>query len=333
MYSRRLRIILVSVGCLALLGLIGCATASNNQARSAAQLLSSFQFDPDSPLQSRIIAAPSFVIEYLNQYDKVDYYKNYVPTEKELSLARQNLLLLPKRYQLLLQNHLVAIYLVKDFIGSALTEFVFDKADNPCAFIAVNSATLSTPISDWVTHRDLSCFKRDDSGTVASTDCGTAYMGFMYAMLHETSHVVDFVSHYHPKPKVGDEKTFPFIGEYWKGFDQARAQFDFPYRKNLVFYGLNGGPRLSIKDAPRVYGELAKTPFASLYGSQSILEDFAELFTWTYYTQALHQHYSITVTQAGNTSTYAPMDNPLVKKRSSALLEALRIDALYNPRT
>jgi hypothetical protein len=327
MHFRRLRIAFVLVGCLALLALVGCASASHNQVRSAAQLLSSYEFDPDSPLNSRIEAAPAFVIEYLNHYDKVDYYVKYRPTERELSLAQQNLLLLPKRYQTILQSRLVGICLIKDFIGSAFTELVFDQADKPYAFIAVNSATLSTPISDWVTRRDLSCFKMDSSGTIASTDCGTGYTGFMYAMLHETSHVVDFVLHYHSKAKAGDEKDFPFIGEYWKGFNQPLAQFDFLHRKDLSFYGLNGGPRLSITDAPRVYSELAKTPFASLYGSQTILEDFAELFAWTYYTQALHQRYAITVTQAGNTFTYAPMDNPLLRKRSSALLEVLQIDA------
>ncbi len=327
MCSRRLHIALASLGYLALFALVGCSTVTHNQVRSTAQLRSSYQFDQDSPLESRIMAAPQFVIEYLNHYDKVDYYENYRPTEEELSLAHQYLLLLPKRYQSVLQSHLLGIYLIKDFIGSAFTEFVFDQANNPYAFIAVNSATLSIPISDWVTHRDLSCFKTDSSGTVASTDCGTGYTGFMYAMLHETSHVVDFVLHYHPKPKAGDEKAFPFIGEYWKGFDQPLAQFDFPHRKDLSFYGLNGGPRLSIKDAPRVYSELAKTPFASLYGSQTIIEDFAELFAWTYYTQVLHQHYSITATQTGNTFTCAPMDNPIVRKRSSALLEALQIDA------
>ena len=327
MYSRRIRVALVALCCFAFLALVGCATASHDQVRSPAQLLSAYAFDPDSSLESRIVVAPAFVIEYLNHYDKVDYYENYLPTEKELSLARQNLRLLPKRYQSILQSHLVGIYFIKDFIGSAFTELVFDPADNRYAFIAVNGATLSTPISEWVTHRDLSCFKADSSGTVASTDCGTGYTGFMYAMLHEASHVVDFVLHYQLKPNAGNEKVFPFIGEYWQGFEQPRAQFDFPRRKDLSFYGLNGGPRISIKDASQVYSAITKTPFASLYGSQTMMEDFAELFVWTYHTQVLHQHYSITVTEAGNTSTYTPMDNPLVRKRSSALFEALKIGA------
>jgi hypothetical protein len=75
-----------------------------------------------------------------------------------------------------------------------------------------------------------------------------------------------------------------------------------------------------MKEAPQAYRELSQTPFASLYGSQSILEDYAELFTWTYYTEELHQHYSITVTQDGKTFTYVPLDNPLVRQRSVELV-------------
>lgn len=93
-------------------------------------------------------------------------------------------------------------------MGSAVTEYVYDDAKRLYAFIAVNSATLSTPISDWLTLRDRSCFKPDGSDTTVASDCGTAYMAFMYTILHETTHVVDAVYHYHPTPAPRMRKSF-----------------------------------------------------------------------------------------------------------------------------
>ncbi len=206
-------------------------------------------------------------------------------------------------------------------MGSAVTEYVYDDAKRLYAFIAVNSATLSTPISDWLTLRDRSCFKPDGSDTTVASDCGTAYMAFMYTILHETTHVVDAVYHYHPNPGSKDEKVFPFAAEIWRNISQPVPKFDFSDRTRLSFYGLNGGPKLPMKEALQAYRELSLTPFTSLYGSQSVLEDDAELFSWTYFTQVLHQHYSTTIREGSTTFTYAPMENPLVQQRAVGLVD------------
>ena len=314
---RRLSVFL----CVLVLDIAACATIVQAPPQPPALQFSSYQFDPSSPLESRITTAPNFVLDYLNQYDKVDVYRNYSPNDSELSLARDYLRLLPQGYQSALQSRLLGIYFVQNFIGSALTEFVFDDRKNLYVFLAVNSAALSTPISEWVTLRDRSCFKADGSVTQVSSDCGSYYTGLMYALLHESSHVVDAAAHYHAKPSPTDEKAFPFIVEVWRGFSEPVPRFDFPERRELVFYGLNGGAKLPLKQALQAYRHLAGTPFASLYGSQSILEDYAELFTWTYYTQVLHQHCLTTVTQEGQSPfTYSPMDNPLIQERLLKLI-------------
>jgi len=143
----------------------------------------------------------------------------------------------------------------------------------------------------------------------------------MYAILHESSHVVDLVVHYRNGAKANGERAFPFVSQFWKEFSKTLPQYDFPHRKDLAFYGLNGGPKLTIEEAAQTYKELSETPFASLYGSQTILEDYAELFTWTYYTRVLHQHYTTTITKAGQPIfAYNPMENPLVMERSGPLL-------------
>jgi hypothetical protein len=314
---RRLSVLL----CVLVLGITACATTGQAPPLPPALQFSSYQFDSTSPLENRITTTPNFVLDYLNKYDKVDVYRNYSPNDSELSLARDYLRQLPQGYQSVLQSRLLGIYFVQNFMGSALTEFVFDDSKNLYAFLAVNSAALSTPISEWVTLRDQSCFKADGSVTQVSSDCGSYYTGLMYALLHESSHVVDATAHYHAKPSPTDEKAFPFISPVWKGFSQPVPRFDFPERKELVFYGLNGGTKLPLKQALQAYRDLATTPFASLYGSQSILEDYAELFTWTYYTEVLHQHYQTTVTQEGQSPyTYSPMDNPLIQERLPELI-------------
>jgi hypothetical protein len=320
MSSRKVLNTVSLVVCILLLGMVGCATNTHSPP-SPVQQFSNYTFDPASPLADRIVAAPSFVLDYLNKYDKVDFYQDYSPTEEELSLARHYMSLLPEGYQTILQSHLLGIYFIRNFVGSALTEFAYDKDKNLYAFLAINSTTLSTPISDWLTLRDQSCFSPDSSDTKLSSDCGTSYTGFIYAILHESSHIVDGVLHYHPNPTPKDERAFTFAAKFWQGFDRPVPQFDFSHRKNLAFYGLNGGPKLSMKEALQTYRELSQSPFASLYGSQTILEDFAELFTWSYYTKVLHQKYATTITQDGTTSfTYVPMDNPLVRQRALALI-------------
>jgi hypothetical protein len=325
MSSRSVRNPFLLVACILLLDIAGCATNPNAPPQLPALQFSNYKFDPASPLEGRIAAAPAFVLDYLNKYDKVNFYRDYSPTDQELSLARRYLSLLPQGYQTILQSHLLGIYFIRNLTGSALTEYAYDEAKNLYAFIAFNSAALSTPMSDWLTLRDQSCFNPDSSDTRLSSDCGISYTGFIYAILHESSHVVNAVLHYHPNPSPKDEKAFPFTVRCWQGFSQPFPQFDFPHRRNLAFYGLNGGPKLSMKDALETYRELSQSPFASLYGSQSILEDFAELFTWSYYAQVLHQQYSTTITQNGITSfTYIPMDNPLVSQRALALIN------LYN---
>jgi hypothetical protein len=311
----------VLVSCVLLLGIAGCAANSHIQPQSPAQRFSNYSFDQTSSLDSRITTPPAFVLEYLNNYDKV-VYRAYPPTSEELSHAREYLSLLPKGYQSILGSHLLGIYFIEDLKGSALTEFVYDEAKNLYAFIAFNSATLSVPMSDWLTLRDNSCFKPDGSNARLFSSCSGSYTGFLYAILHESSHVVDAVLHHHPNQAPKDERAFPFVASFWKGFTQPVPKFDFPQRKNLAFYGLGGGPKLSIKDALPTYRALAQSPFASLYGSQTILEDFAELFTWSYYSKVLHQEYSTTVTQDGQTSfVYSPMDNPLVSQRALALVD------------
>ena len=319
--SRDLKKWPVLASCVLLLGIAGCAANPHVQPQSPAQRFSNYSFDPASSLESRITAPPDFVLEYLRNYDKTDY-KAYAPTSEELSRAREYLSLLPKGYQGILGSHLLGLYFIEDFKGSALTEFVYDDARNMYAFIAFNSATLSVPMSDWLTLRDNSCFKSDGSNARLFSNCGSSYTGFLYALLHESSHVVDAVLHYHLNPAPNDEKAFPFVASYWKGFAQPTPSFDFPQRKNLAFYGLGGGPKLSIKEALATYRALAQSPFASLYGSQTILEDFAELFTWSYCSKVLHQEYSTTVTQDGQASfVYSPMSNPLVRQRALALVD------------
>jgi hypothetical protein len=314
MSSRNVQNSFLLFACMLLLGIAGCAT-------NPALQFSNYQFDPSSPLESRLVAAPAFVLDYLNSHDKVEFYQNYFPTDQERSLALQYLSLLPKGYQTILRSHLLGIYLIRNFTGSSLTGWVFDKNKNLYAFIAINSATLSTPISDWITFRDQSCFKPDSSDTKLSSDCGISYTAFIYPILHESSHVVDAVLHYHPNPTLKEEKVFPFIGKFWQGYSHPRPQFDFSQRKNLAFYGLNEGPKLPLKEALLTYRELSRSPFDSLYGSQTVLEDYAELFTWSYYVQVLHQQYSTTVTQGSTSFTYVPMDNPLVRERALALID------------
>ena len=77
---------------------------------------------------------------------------------------------------------------------------------------------------------------------------------------------------------------------------------------------------IKISKARRIYEELAETPFLSLYGSQNWAEDFAEMFTWRYFTKTLGQPYEINVFNGTEQIVHMkPMTFPHVAEREEVL--------------
>jgi hypothetical protein len=190
-----------------------------------------------------------------------------------------------------------------------MTNLVLDSSDKVHAFIAINPAMLRTGLSEWMTSREASCFS--GASTAAGSpavfvDCGTSYKALLYALAHECSHVADYVFHYTPytEPAIkelglGVAET-PFVKNIWLDYAKPEERADFPRRADITFYGTGGGPKIPLDSAADLYRGLSNSPFPSLYAAQNWAEDFAECFTWYFFTDRLGLPYKVGI-RSGST--------------------------------
>ncbi len=155
---------------------------------------------------------------------------------------------------------------------------------------------------------------------------------FLGILLHESTHVVDYVKNITPYTEQATktlsrikgekiEKT-PFIAEIWEELSLPKNRFNFKARKNVSFYGFKKGPKINISEAINTYKQLSSAPFASLYGAQSWAEDLAEFLTFYHLTQKLKQPYIIKVLRKGvDSCSLQPMKSEEVMKRFKMMEE------------
>jgi hypothetical protein len=102
----------------------------------------------------------------------------------------------------------------------------------------------------------------------------------------------------------------------WKGYAEPEANADFARRADVTFYGLGGGPKIPLAEAEAVYRDLATGPFPSLYAAQNWAEDFAECFTWYFFTDRLGLSYRVGVKRGSDVVvSFEPIHSALVVHR------------------
>ncbi|MBI4678543.1 MAG: hypothetical protein HY748_13270 [Elusimicrobia bacterium] len=263
--------------------------------------LRSYDFDPTTPLESRIGPCPAFLLDVMRQMDQRPDYEAYEPTREERRVLAGYLNGLPAGMRKAFQERLVGIFFVKPFTGNGLGNWLVDEDKNIYATIILNPAGFDRGLSEVLTSRDASAFKGDGG---VRFDCGDKYKGLLYALLHEGTHVYDYIRGITP---YTDETTAYMLREgrgndakwdVWDGYSKPRKDADFPLRAKLRFFGLGGEPALEAKDAAELYAQLAASPFASLYGSQSWAEDAADMGVFYHVTQVLKQPCEVTVPSA-----------------------------------
>lgn len=294
-----------------------------------AKHLASYRFDPASPLIDRLQTPPEFLLSYLRQMDGTERYTAYTLSKSEREMLVRNLALLPRAYRSALRERLVGIFFVKNFTGSGLADFVLNAKKNLYFLLIINPETMRHDLSWWMSYRASTTFRAgslEGAHIKLSIDCGSRYSGLTYILLHETSHIMDYLFHYTPYvDRATRELGFsvsgtPFVAGFWKSYDVPTERAGFPLRSRLSFYGLGKGARIDGSRAIELYEGLRRSPFVSLYGSQNWAEDFAEYATWYYLTAKLGQPYRITLTKGGrNELVYEPMKSPLVRQRLRAL--------------
>ncbi len=317
------------------LGLAACsaapkATLQQKLAAIPAKRLSSYNFDPSSPLLERCGPVPSFFIAYLNQMDGVDYYAEHRLSETEKRLFADCLALLPPALISVFERTLIAFYFVNGFIGGGMADYVLDEAAALFSVMVINPEALERSLSEWLTFRERSAFAPAASDTANHIDltviAGEGRAALLYVLLHEGAHIADFAKRYTPfvEPNLSElgfaAAATPFARGVWAAYDKPVAAHDFAGRAQLSFYGLGKKALAPIDEAAAMFKALSLTPFVSLYGSRNWAEDFAEAFVWYYLTRRLGGTYRVELRRAGE---LVYVHEPSALAAAASRLEAL----------
>jgi len=285
------------------------------------RLLENYTYDHKSPLDSRIKTAPEIIISYWQKLDSRKDYSAYTPAKNEIELIKKYISLLPPLNRKIMKTSLVGIYFMNNFISSGATDWLTDKKGNIHTYMVFNPLTLKKSITELVTSKENTCFKRDTDDIRVEINLGKKYKGFLYILLHESVHVVDYVRSVTPyteeaviRFQKGKKESTAFTRGIWEKY--GKSNFAGSFTGRVSFYGLGGEPKILLSSTPAIYTELLKSPFISLYASMNWAEDLAEILTFYHLTQKMGLPYSINISGKGKRIfSVRPAQNPEVKKR------------------
>ncbi len=279
-------------------------------------------FDPSSSVESRIATIPAATLKLLMQSDRRDDYTPYMPTAAETRMFAAYFEKLPAANKRVMTERLVSIYFIKNFVGAGMTDFVLSRDRKVYTVLYVNAAVFSMDISAWLTYRENSLFIKGSTKARVEVNCGTHYTALMYTLLHESSHILDYV---HPVTPFVDrgfaaaeglsgQKT-PFVAGIWDNYDRMAREFAFSESRDLHAYGI-APPAITAARIRGIYDTIFRTPLVSGYAASNWAEDFADSATFFHLTQVLMQPYTVTIFEQGKpVSMYRPMESPAVQQR------------------
>ncbi|HAT73192.1 MAG TPA: hypothetical protein DCS63_10290 [Elusimicrobia bacterium] len=292
----------------------------------ATNRLETFAFTPASALEDRISAVPLEVLEYFRAEDKRPDYASYSPSMDEKKLLLDYLRLLPAVYERVFRARCAGIYFISGFTGAGVTDWVIGPGQKVYFYIILNPGSFKKSLSQTLTERERSCFS-GRNGWDVRIEAGGGYKGVFYALAHEATHGLDYAlgitpytdntmpEYYRPKKHIAGD----LFMKTWAGYSQPHAGSDFPGRDRTTFYGLGGGPKLDISEAPALYKGLAGSGFVSLYGARTWAEDLAELATFGVLAKKPGQPYAIVLRTPAETFRVEPMRGAAGARAAEAL--------------
>ncbi|MBF9018931.1 MULTISPECIES: hypothetical protein [unclassified Oceanispirochaeta] len=285
-----------------------------------------YTFDPNSNIASRINDTPDLILNYLMTMDNTDNYTSYSISEDEKNQFLEYYNLLPAMNKRIMDEKLIGIYFVNNLYGSALADYVISDDLKLYNILIINPESMKHSITDWLSYRENSCFI--NSNNQIEVECGDAYTGLLYVLLHESTHIVDYNLSITPFTEYSSFKALNkrfdrnniFYKEYWDNYNVPRDKYKKEFMEGITFYNLNSGPKIDFADAETIYNELLNTPFISIYSCMSWAEDLAELATWYHFSEILDQPYKINIAvNSDNVIQINPLDNRLVRDRLSVV--------------
>ncbi len=268
-------------------------------------------FDAKEPLVDRIRPGVPALAPVYNERRPAAH----ILTAHERTVVEDAFRQLPPLHRRVLMEHLLAIYFLESPPVTGQTLPADIKEPHQFFDFIFNAAALKLTASEWLTQKERTCFRPDKSGYSVRVDCGTNLPAFVYILLHEATHVVDFCKGITPGEALQNTPApTSFTRGIWEQFSLPVPKYCYPLRKQVGFY--DNGHKVPLADAEALYSSLSRTPFVSLYGGSNWMEDLAECLAVYHVTRVLHQPYRIVVLKDGHeVMTVEPMASPLVKER------------------
>lgn len=282
-----------------------------------AKKLSSYELPLPEKLSDRVYPTPKFILDFYKDFDK-DYmdpknpYMAYTPGEEELKVIRSIIDNIPAKMAADISPRFLGVYFIENMVGSAMTDFLYD-GDDIYTFIVFNPKVLRMSASEWITDKEKSAFQMDSTEYDLKIDIGDDIPGFYYIFYHEFAHAYDYVFKVTPGEKsmpsaeqylldLRNRKgcaDYPFVCRTWESYHVPHEGTDFDGRDRVTFYGLNNGPHIKISEAAGIYRALEESPYVSLYGAQSWMEDFAEYVAMYVSSETLGRPWELSITKNG----------------------------------
>ena len=204
-----------------------------------------------------------------------------------------------------------------------MADWILGPQDEIYTVLILHPRVFELSATELLTYRANTAFRTEDPTINFSIELSEEVSGLAYIVLHETTHIVDYVERHTPfvEPSMLElfgrsDRDSAFTDEVWSSYRELAPSISFGYQEDLRFYEFGGDPAFSNHEIPRILKALADTPFGSLYGSISWAEDFAEYVSFYYLVHSLGAQYTIRVERNDHLLyEYKPMQSPGVMDR------------------
>jgi hypothetical protein len=268
------------------------------------------------PLGERVQSAPQELVDLIN----LDNAKNGWPCDtatyriddETKSNFSQAIKSLPSSVVSLVDSKVVGVFLVEKLGSTGYTDIVYDASGTPVSGFVVIDPTAIGPkkANEWMTWKEQTPFAADDSTKVLARierkSQDNIPNALQFILLHEFGHAIsigeDFIpswSQTSSNPK--QENEFKFYKFSWASSDgkgKFRSNFDssMTERVKITYYF---GAKNRTSEVLKVYRDLEKTNFPTLYASTSPYDDFADSFAGYVHSVLMKKPYEILILKNG----------------------------------
>jgi len=247
--------------------------------------------------------------------------KPYPDMERIKSLVREIASLESQDMKKLKTKYIYGIYICQNLGGTGISGFVYDRDTIPGGFILIDGDMISRNANDWISLKESSVFQTQDSSKIRvllTEEKDSKISGALdYILLHELGHIISQTEKFLPdqRDEYRDFTKFSFSSKDW--INEETSMYDdtiFPERNTIVFYSHTS--KLTIpEDAEKIYLNLEKTPFPTLYASQNPDDHFADSFVSFITTIQHKKNHIIKITYPDG--THKIFKNGMLTKRSN----------------